>query len=338
MAHSVGDNCSATTALPNLVTQVQGETAVDGALGELRTLPGSALPALARQLEDCLADAAQPLGGMAPGHGGVEGRERVDHLAARLNELHVRPAVAWQPAHAAEVAADEPPWLLWPPLRHQVALQSCSAAGRLQLHVRRGADADNLELGCTQRLLGLAVVAGVWTTHQPLPLPLACGLTAAGDVAVWVVQPSMGATDYLQHPRELPPPPSLIMPASCVPPNSGNSAEDAEREAAGGAPLPYARGVPPALLHRVANGELRCGGHMVDARIAVARCNCASIVHCARLSQLLWQLFGVRQWEHGVRCRAGSAACRAAAPRGRRSAGDSVSTGAGYHACGQGTA
>ena len=153
----------------------------------------------------------------------------------------------------------------------------------------------------TLELLGLAMVAGNWATQQRLPLPLACGLTAGGDVAVWVLQPpparqqqmSLQGTNgvsqaaHADQQQQQQPTTAVVLPATPAL-AAGDSSEEEERgvqqQSASGAPLlPYVRGVHPAVMQKLAAGELKCarmlgnsGGCklLVGRMLSVANCWC----------------------------------------------------------------
>lgn len=110
-----------------------------------------------------------------------------------------------------------------------------------------------------QQLLGLAAVGADWATGQPLPLPLLCSLTPQGDAALALLheQPQQQAVGAGAAAAP------LLLPAAAAGAGSGDEDEQAQRaqqQAAGAppaGPLPYVRGVPPALVAAVAAGELR---------------------------------------------------------------------------------
>lgn len=118
-----------------------------------------------------------------------------------------------------------------------------------------------------QRLPGLAAVAADWATGQPLPLPLLCGLTPHGDATLSLLQrhakqAPAGVQDAGESATAAAVP--VLLPAARAGDGSGDEAEEEGEEAtraataAGGALVPYVKGVPPALVAAVAAGELRC--------------------------------------------------------------------------------
>ena len=198
-----------------------------------------------------------------------------------------RPALEWEPAHAAKIDAEHPPWLLAPPLDQQALLESSiqlaavlqarraggRAGGRAGALLSQGggclsrtapelspthplpmaqAQLDNRLITGLQSLLGMAVLSADWATKTPLGGTLLCGLTQGGDVAV----STMGAESLLQAT----PGPTLVMPADGA--GTSSASRQLQRPSHAGPShaaraLPHIPGVPDSVLHQLQEGQIR---------------------------------------------------------------------------------